>query len=373
MSIICTICGVSAAHRSYVATHKLQGDVKRKISWVLTPKIDICFNKLNNVCAICLQKVDNIIMNIRDMRKQCVLTILLLKEYYKNSSDSSWVEFQQLHPTNSLTKTEDIKRTLDELECVISDDVKSPEFDVDKDKNSNIDGKVTDVITPLRSKLFSSVVEDDCTDEEWLSDVESEVHIETTKFPQTDVNITISEDDCIKVKDVCNIRVNRRGYIYVTKSQEHVEERNDGVFTCLLCNKNFKYRHKAELHVRSDHIQEKPFKCNECTKTFAASHYLRRHISGVHEKKKFICEKCQRAFSRRYELTTHEKSHNNQPHISCLYSTCDKKFYAKFLMKKHFLNSHADKMLICDECGKAFRLKYRLMKHIKSHHKSKCK
>ncbi|SCW02458.1 LAFE_0F06876g1_1 [Lachancea fermentati] len=56
--------------------------------------------------------------------------------------------------------------------------------------------------------------------------------------------------------------------------------------------------------------EEKPFKCQECTKAFRRSEHLKRHIRSVHSSERpFHCSYCDKKFSRSDNLSQHLKTH----------------------------------------------------------------
>jgi len=56
---------------------------------------------------------------------------------------------------------------------------------------------------------------------------------------------------------------------------------------------------------------EKPFKCESCTKAFRRSEHLKRHIRSVHSNiRPFPCKFCDKKFSRSDNLAQHLRTHN---------------------------------------------------------------
>ncbi|AMD20865.1 HDR123Cp [Eremothecium sinecaudum] len=61
---------------------------------------------------------------------------------------------------------------------------------------------------------------------------------------------------------------------------------------------------------------EKPFKCQECTKAFRRSEHLKRHIRSVHSTDRpFPCTYCDKKFSRSDNLSQHLKTHRKHGDI----------------------------------------------------------
>lgn len=57
--------------------------------------------------------------------------------------------------------------------------------------------------------------------------------------------------------------------------------------------------------------EEKPFKCNSCTKAFRRSEHLKRHVRSVHSNvRPFPCKFCEKKFSRSDNLAQHLRTHN---------------------------------------------------------------
>lgn len=57
--------------------------------------------------------------------------------------------------------------------------------------------------------------------------------------------------------------------------------------------------------------EEKPFKCDGCTKAFRRSEHLKRHVRSVHSNvRPFPCKFCEKKFSRSDNLAQHLRTHN---------------------------------------------------------------
>ncbi|XP_060559929.1 zinc finger protein 726-like isoform X2 [Ruditapes philippinarum] len=73
------------------------------------------------------------------------------------------------------------------------------------------------------------------------------------------------------------------------------KERNGGqcVFPCQYCDKVFLYRKsRYDLHVRSAHSKERPFKCDVCQKGYITSDKLKIHKRVHTGEKPCVCEEC---------------------------------------------------------------------------------
>ncbi|CAG98987.1 C2H2-type zinc finger protein [Kluyveromyces lactis] len=63
--------------------------------------------------------------------------------------------------------------------------------------------------------------------------------------------------------------------------------------------------------------EEKPFKCDQCNKTFRRSEHLKRHVRSVHSTERpFHCQFCDKKFSRSDNLSQHLKTHKKHGDIT---------------------------------------------------------
>ena len=60
---------------------------------------------------------------------------------------------------------------------------------------------------------------------------------------------------------------------------------------------------------------------------------------------------------------------HGQAKLQCTFEGCDREFFSDFGLRHHFLSSHAENGVVCDECGKRFALRHRLMMHKKCVHR----
>lgn len=174
-------------------------------------------------------------------------------------------------------------------------------------------------------------------------------------------------------------------------------------YTCNLCStgsdedlrSSFSSVKLLNLHKRTEHSCEKPFKCDLCGHTFRLNQSLVKHKKRRHEEQSFPCSLCDQIFDRRINLTNHKlKNHNEMKrclqcgtgcasesaldaHIALKHgSATSKKFPCSFCTKvfprKDKLDSHLSthtgtKRFICATCGKGFFRKFKLEEHEARH------
>ncbi|KAG7188555.1 hypothetical protein KM043_008187 [Ampulex compressa] len=122
------------------------------------------------------------------------------------------------------------------------------------------------------------------------------------------------------------------------------------------------------------------YSCPICEKTFAKVS-LRNHIRSHTGERPFRCVKCLSSFSRRSDLTAHERgctnpvpsiwSHQNGRKRSFVCAECNNAFYTKHSLRQHMLR-HAGKKFKCElpGCPTVLRTASELRSHRKSVHEA---
>ena len=163
------------------------------------------------------------------------------------------------------------------------------------------------------------------------------------------------------------------------KEKERTEMNDNS--TCAFCYKYLTDSAKRKYHERTEHtLGPKPFKCGECSQSFASqvglNHHQRKHSVTP---KKYLCETCNKLFTAEMALKRHIKSvHLNGRKLQC--DSCDKSFTRADNLTRHFLEVHGEpsvntqyvrqfaKPFKCDYCGSRFKRKAQLKAHSLLHH-----
>ncbi|KAF7731583.1 hypothetical protein EC973_009347 [Apophysomyces ossiformis] len=88
------------------------------------------------------------------------------------------------------------------------------------------------------------------------------------------------------------------------KRRSSPEERR---YQCHVCSRMFSRRYNLSTHIRThDKNRQKEFGCEHCPKAFDRKHDLARHVATVHHgERSFPCHRCSSIFSRKDALTRH--------------------------------------------------------------------
>ena len=216
-----------------------------------------------------------------------------------------------------------------------------------------------------------------------------------------------------KKKDSLNLHIKRvhEGQIieskcqyceFKTKSQgnlwKHKKSVHEGVifqFKCKQCDFTTKThktlkRHKRDIHEDLTKHEEvlipKTFYCEKCEKIFAQKANLTRHLEAVHLKLTYKCEQCDKKFTQEDNLKTHVRSKHDSvqktdskitykleltdhetKQIDAGQSNCKQfSFPLAKGLKKHGRTVHKKEAFPCEWCGKEFTQKDNMKRHIKT-------
>ncbi|KAK9493481.1 hypothetical protein V1508DRAFT_85662 [Lipomyces doorenjongii] len=108
------------------------------------------------------------------------------------------------------------------------------------------------------------------------------------------------------------------------------------------CQMRFQTWSALQKHIKTNHKAV----CPVCGTVFAKLGVLRQHMrvheETLEERRKFICEYCDRGFTRKHALVVHTSTvHEGRRPFVCEEEGCDKAFGHKRLLKEHIAKGHS--------------------------------
>jgi zinc finger protein 362/384 len=125
------------------------------------------------------------------------------------------------------------------------------------------------------------------------------------------------------------------------------------------------------MHSQPHAREAKPYKCTQCTKSFANSSYLSQHTRIHLGIKPYRCEICQRKFTQLSHLQQHIRTHTGDKPYKCRHAGCVKQFSQLSNLQSHSRCHATDKPFKCNSCYKCFQDETALLDHIPKHKESK--
>uniref|UniRef100_A0A0B6Y760 C2H2-type domain-containing protein n=1 Tax=Arion vulgaris TaxID=1028688 RepID=A0A0B6Y760_9EUPU len=120
-------------------------------------------------------------------------------------------------------------------------------------------------------------------------------------------------------------------------------------FHCMICGQEFRFKSFIITHVRM-HLNQRPYKCPECSKCFFARQMLKKHQQN--HTRPYKCPTCNKSFIRRYLMKDHfKKRHETEDPLKDITELLD------------------EKLIQCDICGKTMKSfqKSVMLSHIRLH------
>ena len=135
-------------------------------------------------------------------------------------------------------------------------------------------------------------------------------------------------------------------------------------YVCDVCNKAFTRPNHLNIHKRT-HTGETPYVCDVCSKAFSQLSILNRHKLTHTGVKPFVCYVCNKAFSRLCHLDRHVRTHTGETPYVC--HVCNKSFNRQSTLNVHQHTHTGDRPYVCHVCKKAFKWPGNLHSHKRIH------
>jgi len=145
---------------------------------------------------------------------------------------------------------------------------------------------------------------------------------------------------------------------------------------CPFCSKRFlSNQWKYDQHLRS-HTGDRPFRCDYhgCNSTYTRKEYLTQHrLSHPGGTARFVCEFCEKRFSRKLKYEEHLRTHARENPFPCEAKDCGYAYSTKYQLTELQLTHDASTApVICEFCQKAFLGSSRKYEeHLRTHTKER--
>lgn len=143
-------------------------------------------------------------------------------------------------------------------------------------------------------------------------------------------------------------------------------------FGCKKCDKTFTRKWDLNYHM-SSHDEERRFKCPKCTRTFKTERYLNNHLRLSHAAFESLpCPHCPKILGRQSTLKKHVEAKHPESiegyqkrDYECY--VCHKPFKSEPALRKHVYGHFYKNNLLCSRCGKYCCSEAVLKRHLMSH------
>ncbi|KAL1485258.1 hypothetical protein MTO96_032072 [Rhipicephalus appendiculatus] len=161
------------------------------------------------------------------------------------------------------------------------------------------------------------------------------------------------------VCDICDKKFSRRAYLEL-HGKTHAQARSH---ECATCGQRFNNLSNLLRHEKLHSSDSRPHVCPHCGKCYARKDYLNVHLATHKEERQYKCGKCERAFSDRRNLKRHhDVVHEKMYPFKC--PDCGKGSQAARLGQDLGV---VPTPFLCDRCEKAFARRFDMVAHLRTH------
>uniref|UniRef100_A0A3Q2DR15 Uncharacterized protein n=1 Tax=Cyprinodon variegatus TaxID=28743 RepID=A0A3Q2DR15_CYPVA len=169
-----------------------------------------------------------------------------------------------------------------------------------------------------------------------------------------------------KVKPYCCYICGKRCVNQVALNFHSRIHNEDYEFHCKFCNVTFKLKAEKYAHEQMHITQGKPYKCPDCSETFATNKERRIHLENHRGTIELKCRFCGVEFLRALSIQRHLLTHTGEKPYKC--SVCQRGFNQSSHLKSHMRLHTGERPYKCQHCEKCFTHNVSLKNHVQRYH-----
>jgi len=139
-------------------------------------------------------------------------------------------------------------------------------------------------------------------------------------------------------------------------------------YHCQVCSMKFRSKRELTVHLPK-HSDSFGYMCTICNKGFKWKQVWKVHMSSHSESNILLCSICGFSTKHKSTMETHQNRHTGKDFV-CTVTGCSFKTARKQNLKQHIKNHNNERPYKCDKCEKTFSQKKNLTRHLALHEKS---
>lgn len=127
-----------------------------------------------------------------------------------------------------------------------------------------------------------------------------------------------------------------------TNASENIESTSSKkLYNCDFCPNVYTAKFSLDRHIKDKHVEEFPFHCSKCRKSFSSEAKANEHtVHCGYMKPK--CDFCEYSNSDSSKVRKHMAKHTGEKIFQCKFPKCSRVYKQKFSLQRHMKDAHDD-------------------------------